>query len=919
MVVLGGAMWTMGLFGFLNVNDLTVALNWARFYYVAAAFIAYTFLHFAIYFPFKIYKNSLLFKFITAIPLFIIIYFLYFTNYHLAEIFWVKWGKSVILGKAYIFYTLYFTTYILISFFIWSKKYKLADKNNRLRLKYVFIGTCIPLVFGAFFNLFLPIFNYRYIGVGPLFQILMTIVIFYSIMKFRLMNIRLVLSRSILYAVLVGAIASFFALSVLWVGNLIGGNTMTTKTITYIIDAVVVVIFLDRVKRVWAKLTDRIFYKDKVDYQDVLQKAGNIMTREIDLEKLLQSLTDLLTERLKIKKVFVLVPKNNHFELMASSDVKPSNFSLSANFINYLRATKNLIIIEELIRNIEDTKTKDFDKESVNNFIAEAEALHVEMVIPVVEQERLTAVFLISAKNSGDFYGDDDLKFFNIFIPQIATALEKSKLYEEVQELNRGLQTKVEEKTKNLQETNLTLEERNKFLATMQSITNLITRTMDLKKVDQMIVDSIASELGYVGGILSFLDPVKNVLMVGAITNNANTKKAFALLSQSPLAYATSLREDFNLGARTFLTGQINFSDKMSDFLSPPVKKEEIDKIQEALHIKTAVAVPIFSENKIIGIIHFLLPVARKKLTSMDIEIMTALTNQVGIVSRNLRLYNNLQKANLELQEVNVKLRELDTAKSEFLSIASHQLRTPISAIKGYLSMIIDGDFGKIPTNILKIVKDLFESASRLARLINIFLNVSRIESGRLKLDKRPLQINDLIESVVVELGNQAIQKGLALTYKKPTKKIPLIFADSDKLREVILNLVDNSIKYTLQGKVELGLNFDNQELNFLVKDTGIGLDPQEAKGLFRKFVRGTGVSQIHTGGSGLGLFIAQKIIKEHEGQVWAESKGKGKGSIFQFRLPLYDDKTMAEKMAKTKEEEAKTLANNENKPSTEE
>ena len=217
--------------------------------------------------------------------------------------------------------------------------------------------------------------------------------------------------------------------------------------------------------------------------------------------------------------------------------------------------------------------------------------------------------------------------------------------------------------------------------------------------------------------------------------------------------------------------------------------------------------------------------------------------------------------------------------------------------------MMIDDDFGKMPPNIIKVIKDLFESASRLARLINVFLNVSRIESGRLKLEKKSIQINDLIDSVVVELINQAKQKGLKLEYKKPKGNIPQIFADSDKLREVILNLVDNAIKYTPKGKVEIFLEFDKENMTFITKDTGIGIDPKEAKSLFRKFVRGSGVAQIHTGGSGLGLFIAQKIIKEHNGKVWAESEGKGKGSIFKFVVPLYDESMLDARVEEHKDE----------------
>ena len=541
------------------------------------------------------------------------------------------------------------------------------------------------------------------------------------------------------------------------------------------------------------------------------------------------------------------------------------------------------------MRDLDNFKQESLEYKVLDKFIKEAESLKVEMVIPVIEKDKLTAIFLFSAKQSGDLYGQDDINIFKVLIPQIATAIEKSKLYEEVQELNIELQAKVEDRTKSLQEANIALEDRNKFLTTMQVVTNMVSRTLDLKKIYQMIANSISSELGYVGGVLSFINEEKKILQVGAITNNKLTQQAFKLLDKEPHKYESKLKEDFNFSAKTALTGKITFSDKMSDFLAPPVDKDTVEKIQKLLKTKTAVGVPIFSEARIIGVIQFFLPIDRDKITSMDIEMMTAMTNQVGIVSRNLKLYENLQSINLELQEANLRLRELDQSKSEFLSIASHQLRTPISAIKGYLSMMLEGDFGVLPHNFRKIIKDLFESSARLARLVNIFLNVSRIESGRLKLEKHPFQISDMIESVIQELSAQASQKKLKLSYKKSRKKIPMIFVDSDKLREVVLNLIDNSIKYTLKGSVVASIEFDDKELTFLVKDTGIGIDPGEVKGLFRKFVRGSGVAQIHTGGSGLGLFIAQKIIKEHGGKIWAESKGKEKGSTFKFTLPLYD------------------------------
>ena len=901
-VIITILFWGIGMIMYRMSSPESILLA-CKILYVFATFTAPAFLLFSFIFPegkFKAKKILLL-----MVPFFLLVNSLtLFTDKIVFNAVVINGGENIIhFGSWYILYVIFFFFHFFYAYIVLFYKIRKFHGVQQTQLKYVFTGYFLAgnLAFGT--NLLLPWFGVFFLNwMGQVLTVFMVGFTTYAIVRYRLMNIRLIITRSILYAVLVGAVASFFALSVIIVGNAVGGNTQTSKIVTYIINSIIVVIFLDPVKRVWAKVTDNIFYKDKVDYQDVLQEVGNVVAREIDLEKLLQNSVLLLANRLKIREISVLVPTNNHFNLLTSSKKNKRDFSLSQDFISYLQKHNKFIITEELLRNNETIQDDKLKKKTLA-FIREAEGLKAEMIISVVEQENLTAVFLFSTKSSGDLYSDEDLDFFRVFIPQIATAIEKSKLYEEVEEFNRELQAKVEERTKSLQEVNITLEERNRFLTTMQAVTNMISRTLDLKKVNQMIANSIASELGYIGGILSFIDFKENALKVGAITDNEANRKIIKMLPRDPREYRTKLEPEFNMGAQTVLLGKINFSDKMSDFLSPPVDKQIIDKIQKEANIRTIVGVPIFSEAKIIGIIHFLLQVEQKRISSMDIEMMGALTNQVGIVSRNLKLYNNLQKANLDLQEANIRLRELDQAKSEFLSIASHQLRTPISAIKGYLSMMIDDDFGKMPPNIIKVIKDLFESASRLARLINVFLNVSRIESGRLKLEKKSIQINDLIDSVVVELINQAKQKGLKLEYKKPKGNIPQIFADSDKLREVILNLVDNAIKYTPKGKVEIFLEFDKENMTFITKDTGIGIDPKEAKSLFRKFVRGSGVAQIHTGGSGLGLFIAQKIIKEHNGKVWAESEGKGKGSIFKFVVPLYDESMLDARVEEHKDE----------------
>jgi len=239
-----------------------------------------------------------------------------------------------------------------------------------------------------------------------------------------------------------------------------------------------------------------------------------------------------------------------------------------------------------------------------------------------------------------------------------------------------------------------------------------------------------------------------------------------------------------------------------------------------------------------------------------------------------------------KLEVANKKLRQLDNAKTEFLSIASHQMRTPLSGIKGYLSMMIDGDFGKFTDEQQGVLTRVYKEVERLIRLVQVFLNVSRIESGRLEIDKIKGDARDLVDTVVKDLLPAATEKGLELEYKRPDK--PLILrADFDKLKDVLVNLVDNAIKYTKLGSIEVKAYKSDGNICFEIKDTGVGIDPSEVNNLFTKFTRAKGIAQVDATGSGLGLFIAKKIVEGHQGRIWADSAGLGKGSVFKVELPI--------------------------------
>lgn len=259
-------------------------------------------------------------------------------------------------------------------------------------------------------------------------------------------------------------------------------------------------------------------------------------------------------------------------------------------------------------------------------------------------------------------------------------------------------------------------------------------------------------------------------------------------------------------------------------------------------------------------------------------------------------LAKKLAASNTELEEANEKLKKLDQQKSEFVSIASHQLRSPLTVIKGYLSMFLEGEpmlgdvkHGTVTEKGAEVMDIMFQSTNRLVHIIEDFLNVSRIEQGRMKYEMSDFDVRHMAAEVVGELTAEAERKKLTLTLedKTPTSSY-MVTADSGKIRQVIGNVIDNSIKYTQQGAVTVSLERrGNEAIRIAVKDTGIGISPENLKNLFQKFSRASNAGKVNVTGSGLGLFVAIEIIKAHGGKLWAESEGEGKGSTFIIEIPL--------------------------------
>ncbi|RLC39799.1 MAG: hypothetical protein DRH33_01890 [Candidatus Nealsonbacteria bacterium] len=234
----------------------------------------------------------------------------------------------------------------------------------------------------------------------------------------------------------------------------------------------------------------------------------------------------------------------------------------------------------------------------------------------------------------------------------------------------------------------------------------------------------------------------------------------------------------------------------------------------------------------------------------------------------------------------------IERLKTEFVSIAAHQLRTPLSAIKWTLRMILDGDLGKVSKEQREFLEKTYQSNERMIRLINDLLNVTRIEEGRFLYNIKRQDIIKIAEKVITPLKEVAERKGLNFKFQKPKAKIPELAVDSEKISLVFQNLIDNAIHYTHPGgevKVSIEYLKNKKEVLVSVQDTGIGIPKDQQKRVFSRFFRGANAIKTETEGTGLGLFIAKNIVEAHGGKIWFKSV-ENKGTTFYFSLPIKEE-----------------------------
>lgn len=263
---------------------------------------------------------------------------------------------------------------------------------------------------------------------------------------------------------------------------------------------------------------------------------------------------------------------------------------------------------------------------------------------------------------------------------------------------------------------------------------------------------------------------------------------------------------------------------------------------------------------------------------TLDIILVVTLFVMIAIGVLLVKKSRNQGRQKMKLQKLNADLTNLDAKKNEFLSFATHQLRSPLTSIKWGLDALKENFSAETIDHLLVTTNDLIGT-------VNDLLDISKIEQGGMVMKTEEFDLHDFVGRIVEEFRMTAENKGLKISFHGENLACNVV-ADENKLRQVFVNLIDNAIKYTKAGSIDVAFRKSGHDAVVEIRDTGPGIDPKELSELFDKFLRGA-AGKASQGGSGLGLYLAKRIVESHGGEIFAHSAGAGKGSTFRVVLPL--------------------------------
>ncbi len=406
----------------------------------------------------------------------------------------------------------------------------------------------------------------------------------------------------------------------------------------------------------------------------------------------------------------------------------------------------------------------------------------------------------------------------------------------------------------------------------ISKITNYATKSIDSKRIQRNSLQVIDQTI----------KPDYAFFLIYEKDNSLNITEKIGVINDYPKVSEKIMKFRANAKNKVIdITRQLSASDRAKVFF-------EMNR--------TSLIVKLSTNNKHIGYIFFGEKKSGSSYTKQDFQFLELIANDLALALENAQRYDEIKQFNETLQQkisdataalrrTNKKLIALDDVKDEFISMTSHQLRTPLTSVKGYISMLLEEDLGKLNSKQKMALKEAFDSSQRMVFLISDFLNVSRIRTGKFLIEPKIMNMSEVIRDEIQQLKEMAGFREQKVTLNA-SEDFPQVLLDENKVRQVMMNMIDNAIFYTPKGgEITITLEHKDHEIIFTVKDSGIGVPKEQQHRLFTKFFRAENARQARPDGTGLGLFMAQKIISAQHGSIIFHSI-ENEGSTFGFRFP---------------------------------
>lgn len=428
------------------------------------------------------------------------------------------------------------------------------------------------------------------------------------------------------------------------------------------------------------------------------------------------------------------------------------------------------------------------------------------------------------------------------------------------------------------------------YRETINKLTNKLNTYIDLDKIINLIVDTIKDtmQLDRAGVLLVNMEvnPIKYEI---AKVIGFNEKNGISLVEDNFLTkYLSKTQKPLDKDELIILSNDVDQKQK----------KNFVKLLEHMEKIEAALCLPLMANTKLIGIIVLGSKISGDAYTNEDLELLDTLSKQAGIAIENARQYKQIQEfgetlktkvdeQTKDIEKKNAYLQELLNMKSDFLRVVNHQLNTPLSIMRGYFSMMKDGDYP--PEKALPVIE---VGLDRIINTVASFWDAYKLEGEKMKMEPQKVDITALVDKMIKEKKELQVVKDrkLKLEVKKADFEVPNVWCDLQKINHVISNLLDNAANYTSKGKITVYYELEGDLLKVNVKDTGAGISKEYSEKIFQKFSRGNSTIGMNPNGSGLGLYIAKKVVEGNGGEMSFFSEGEGKGTTFSFTVPVYNE-----------------------------